>query len=126
MKKTAIIFLMLICLFMFAACDGNDTVTTTESPTEETTLSENTTEDAGAEKTTAENSAETTTFEADETEPVTQSAGEKALNEFRKQMTNENYLCGVHIWGIIPKILKLLSKILKIREFMRSIPYLMR
>ena len=99
MKKTAIIFLMLICLFMFAACDGNDTVTTTESPTEETTLSENTTEDAGAEKTTAENSAETTTFEADETEPVTQSAGEKALNEFRKQMTNENYLCGVAYLG---------------------------
>ena len=76
MKKITLAFTVLLCLLFLSACTGgNEPTTTTEAATSETTT-------------------EVTT-----TEPVTQSEGEKALGEFRKQMKDGKYICGVAYLG---------------------------
>ena len=75
MKKIMVIAMVLLSLLLLASCGGGG-----EAPT-----------------TTVPSTKETTT------EPVTESASEKALTEFRKHMKDENYICGVAYLGYYPE-----------------------
>lgn len=82
MKKITVLLSVLLCLLLLCSCGGtqeSETTLTTETTTKATTT-------------------EATTTQAT-TEFITQSAGEKALGEFRKQMKDEKYLCGVAYLG---------------------------
>lgn len=94
MKKTIVGLSVLLCLLILCSCGGTketETTLTTETTTEEITTKATTTTEATA--------TEATTAQAISTEPVTESESEKALAEFRKQMKDENYLCGVAYLG---------------------------
>ena len=75
MKKFMVIAMVLLSLLLLASCGGGG-----ENPT-----------------TTVPSTKETTT------EPVTELESAKALDEFRKHMKDENYICGVAYLGYYPE-----------------------
>ncbi|MBR2315623.1 MAG: hypothetical protein IKA56_03170 [Clostridia bacterium] len=109
MKKITVILSLLLCLLILCSCGrgGEDTETTltTEATTEETTT-------------------EATTEQATTTEPVTQSESEKALGEFRKQMKDEKYLCGVAYLGYYSEDIGVIIEDLQYKGIYKKHPFL--
>lgn len=114
MKKITVIMSLILCLFILASCGGGEDKETTLAP--ETTAEETT----AAEVITTEE----TTTEATTTEPVTQSESEKALGEFRKQMKDEKYLCGVAYLGYYSEDIGVIIEDLQYKGIYKKHPFL--
>lgn len=108
MKKTTIILSVLLCLLLLCSCGRGGATETTLTP----------------ETTTEETTTETTTEQATTTEPVTQSESEKALGEFRKQMKDENYLCGVAYLGYYSEDIGVIIEDLQHKGVYKKHPFL--
>lgn len=106
MKKITVILSLLLCLLILCSCGG-----TQES---ETTLTTEITEAT----------TEATTEQATTTEPVTQSESEKALSEFRKQMKDEKYLCGVAYLGYYSEDIGVIIEDLQYKGIYKKYPFL--
>lgn len=114
MKKITVIMSLILCLFILASCGGGedkDTTLAPETTTEETTAAEVITTEA-------------TTTEATTTEPVTQSESEKALGEFRKQMKDEKYVCGVAYLGYYSEDIGVIIEDLQYKGIYKKHPFL--